>query len=53
VTIVPPGTTLVGTGADPGFTQRAHQQALATGPFDNIWEVDAVSPEEANRGVAE
>jgi hypothetical protein len=42
----------VGTGADPGFTPRAHQQALATGPFGNTCEADAVSPEAAKRGVA-
>jgi hypothetical protein len=43
----------VGTGADLGFTPRAHQQALATGPFGNTCEADVVSPEEAKRGVAE
>jgi hypothetical protein len=42
----------VGTGADPGFTRRAHQQDLATGAFGNTCEVDAVSPEAAKRGVA-
>jgi len=29
-----------------------HQQALATGPFENTYEVDAVSPEATKRGVA-
>ena len=42
----------VGTGADPGFTSRAHQEALTTGPFGNTCEVDAVSPEATKRGVA-
>jgi hypothetical protein len=40
----------VGTGADPRFTPRAHQQSLATGPFDNTCEADAVSPEASMRG---
>jgi hypothetical protein len=30
---------------------RAHQQALATGPFGNTCEVDAVSPKAAMRGL--
>jgi hypothetical protein len=41
----------VRTGADPGFTQRVHQQALATGPFDNTCEANAVSPEASKRGL--
>jgi hypothetical protein len=41
----------VGTGADPRFTPRVHQQALATGPFGNTCEADAVSPEAAMRGL--
>jgi hypothetical protein len=41
----------VGTGADPGFTPRAHQQALATSPFDNTYEADAVSLKVAMRGL--
>jgi hypothetical protein len=41
----------VGTGADLGFTPRVHQQALATGPFGNTCEVDAVSPEAMMRGL--
>jgi hypothetical protein len=41
---------VVGTGKDPGFTPRAHQQALATGPFGNTCEADAVSPEVAMGG---
>ena len=41
----------VGTGADPRFTPREHQQALAIGPFGNIYEADAVSPEAAMRGL--
>jgi len=40
----------VGIGADPGFTPRAHQQALTTGPFSNTCEADAVSPEVAMGG---
>jgi hypothetical protein len=28
-----------------------HQQALATGPFNNTYEADAVSPEETMRGL--
>jgi hypothetical protein len=39
---------LVGTGADPGL----HQQALATIPFNNTCEANAVSPEAAKMGVA-
>jgi len=35
----------VGTGVDPGFSSRAHQQDLTTGPFENTCEADAVSPE--------
>jgi hypothetical protein len=42
----------VGTGADPGFTPRVHQRALATSPFDNTCEADVVSPKAAKRGVA-
>jgi hypothetical protein len=42
----------VGTGADPGFTPKAHQQALATGPFGNTYEANVVSPEASKRGVA-
>ena len=41
----------VGTGVDLGFNPRAHQQALATGPFDNTCEADAVSPEAVMRGL--
>ena len=40
----------VGTGVDPGFTPRAHQQALSIDPFDNTCEADVVSPEAAKRG---
>jgi hypothetical protein len=43
---------VVGTGVDPGFTPRVHQQAVATGPFGNTCEADTVSPEAAKRGVA-
>jgi hypothetical protein len=39
----------VGTGADPRFTPRAHQQALTTVPFDNTCEEDVVSPKAAMR----
>jgi hypothetical protein len=42
---------LVGIGENPGFTQRVHQQALDIGPFSNTCEADAVSPEEAKRGL--
>ena len=42
----------VGTGENPGFTPRAHQQALATGPFKNTFKADVVSPKLAKRGVA-
>jgi hypothetical protein len=42
---------LVGTRENPRFTPRAHQQALAIGPFGNTYEADAVSPEEAMRGL--
>jgi hypothetical protein len=41
----------VGTGADPRFTPRAHQQALTTGPLGNTCEADAVSPEVAMGGL--
>jgi hypothetical protein len=41
----------VGIREDPGFTRRAHQQALAIGPFGNTCEADAVSPEAAMRGL--
>jgi hypothetical protein len=43
--------TLVGTGANPWFTPRAHQQAIATGPFGDTCEVDEVSPKAAMRGL--
>jgi len=43
--------TFIGTGADLGFTPRAHQQALTTDPFSNTYEEDVVSPEAAKRGV--
>jgi hypothetical protein len=48
---VPTTEPFVGTGEDPGFTPRVHQQALAIGPFDNTCEVDAVSPEETYEGL--
>jgi hypothetical protein len=38
------------TGADSRFTPGVHQQALATGPFGNTYEVDAVSPKADMRG---
>jgi hypothetical protein len=47
------GQTPVGTGADPRFTPRVHQQALATVPFGNTYKVDAVSPEATMRGLLE
>ena len=40
----------VGIGEESRFTLRAHQQALAIGPFGNTCEADAVSPEETKRG---
>jgi hypothetical protein len=49
--LVPATEPFVGTGADPRFTPRAHQQALATGPFGNTCEADAVSPKETMRGL--
>jgi hypothetical protein len=42
---------IIGTGEDPRFTPRVHQQALATRPFNNTYEADEVSPEEAMRGL--
>jgi hypothetical protein len=45
------GSMPVGTGVDPGFTPRVHQQALATGPFGNTCEADAVSPKVSKTGV--
>jgi hypothetical protein len=37
---------VVGTGADPGFNaQERTKKTLATGPFDNTYEADAVSLE--------
>jgi hypothetical protein len=41
----------VGTGADPGFTPRVHQQALAIVPFGNTYEVDVISPKATMRGL--
>jgi hypothetical protein len=34
-----------------GSAPRAHQQALATGPFGSACEADAFSPEAAMRGL--
>jgi hypothetical protein len=34
-----------------GLATRAHQQALATGPFGNTYEAGVVSPEQAMRGL--
>jgi hypothetical protein len=42
---------VVSTRADPRFTPRAHQQALAIVPFGNTCKADAVSPEAAMRGL--
>jgi hypothetical protein len=42
---------IVGTGVDPRFTPRVHQQVLTTGPFENTCEVDTVSPEVAMGGL--
>jgi hypothetical protein len=43
----------IGAGADLGFNaSTTHQQALATGPFGNTCEANAVSPKAAKRGVA-
>jgi hypothetical protein len=41
----------VGIGANLGFTPRAYQQALATGPFGKNCEADVVSPEAVMRGL--
>ena len=41
----------VGTRTDLGFTPKVHQQTLATGPFGNTCEVDAISPEAAMWGL--
>jgi hypothetical protein len=38
-------------GQTQGSTPRVHQQALATGPFGNTCEADAVSPEATMRGL--
>jgi hypothetical protein len=38
---------LLAQGQTQASAPRAHQQALATGPFSNTCEVDAVSPEAA------
>jgi hypothetical protein len=38
-------------GQTQGSAPREHQQALATGPFDNTCEADAVSPEASMRGL--
>jgi hypothetical protein len=38
-------------GQTQGSAPRAHQQALATGPFGNTCEADAVSPEATMRGL--
>jgi hypothetical protein len=45
--LIPTMEPFVGTGVDPSFTPRAHQQALTIGPFDNTYEADAVSPKVA------
>ena len=42
---------IIGIGEDPRFTPRAHQQSLTTGPFENTYEGDAVSPEVAMGGL--
>jgi hypothetical protein len=44
-------STIVSIGADPGFTLRAHQQVLPTGPFGNTCRADVVSHEADKRGV--
>jgi hypothetical protein len=41
----------VGIGEDPGSNPREHQKSLTIGPFDNICEADAVSPEVAIGGL--
>jgi hypothetical protein len=38
-------------GKTQGSTPRVHQQALATGPFGNTYEADAVSLEATMRGL--
>jgi hypothetical protein len=42
---------LLAQGKTQGLAPRAHQQALTTGPFDNTYEEDAVSPEAVMRGL--
>jgi hypothetical protein len=42
---------LLAQGQTQGSAPRAHQQALATGPFGSTCEADAVSPEAAMRGL--
>jgi hypothetical protein len=42
---------MLAQGHTQGSTPRVHQQALATGPFDNTCEADAVSPKAAMRGL--
>jgi hypothetical protein len=44
-------THLLAQGQTQGSAPRAHQQALATGPFGSTCEVDAVSPEATMRGL--
>jgi hypothetical protein len=51
--LVPATKPFVSIREDPRFTPRAHQQALATGPFRNAYEADAVSPEATMRGLQE
>jgi len=42
---------LLAQGKTQGSSPRAHQQALATSPFGNTYEADAVSLEAAMRGL--
>ena len=43
----------VGIGADPEFNaQECKKKTLTTGPFDNTYEADEVSPEVEARVVA-
>jgi hypothetical protein len=42
---------LLAQGQTQGSAPRMHQQDLTTGPFDNTYEADAVSPKEDMRGL--
>jgi hypothetical protein len=42
---------MLAQGQTQGSASRVHQQALATGPFNNTCEADAVSPEATMWGL--